>query len=75
MKSTIQVKTTVEAAEAAIRHMELNGYQAVECRVSDNWTDVHFKINGQTSADYNVTIFRDPDDDKESYGFVGFRPQ
>jgi len=64
MKSTIQIKTTVDEAEKFIRQLSAQGYTAH--RVGDN---VHFTddATGMTTIRYSVSLFDDG-------AFIGIRP-
>ena len=67
MKDTILIKVTPDVARTFMRHMEAQGYVAHEVD-SRGVTDVHFSVDGVTTADHSVTIMEDE-------AFIGMRPR
>lgn len=67
MKLTIQTKVTKKAARGFIRQMESQGYEAVES-LYGKFSDVHFKLDGETCIDYSVTF-------QPGLAYIGVRPK
>lgn len=67
MKDTILIKVTPDVARTFMRHMGTQGYVAHEV-ASRGVTDVHFTLDGVTTADNSVTIMEDE-------AFIGIRPR
>ena len=68
MKLMIQIRVEdINEARKFVRHMEAQGYKAHEVATREV-IDIHFTIQGVTTADYSVTIMDD-------YAYIGVRPQ
>jgi hypothetical protein len=63
----IQIRTPIAEARQFIGNMTSQGYEAHEV-TRHGVIDVHFTINGVTTADYSVMIADD-------YAYIGVRPQ
>jgi hypothetical protein len=70
MKHTIQLNVAIPEAEKFVRQMAMQGYEVgTEKAKYGDKHDYHFKLDGETSILYSVTI-----DYENDQAWVGVRP-